>query len=73
MARAKTEVPYARMQRLMKGYGLNGPKLAEVLKCSEPTARDRLKNPENLTLGELWKICQRGHINMDEIREAIVR
>lgn len=74
MARVKQrEIPYAKMHRLLKGYGLDGPRLGEILECSAPTARNKLKNPEKLTLGELWKICQRGHITMDEIREAIVR
>lgn len=65
--------PFAALGRLLKGYDLNAPKLAGILDCSTPTARRRLKEPELLTLGDLVRISQRGHIPMEEIREAIRR
>lgn len=71
MPRVKTpEIPFAKVKRLLLGYGLNGPKLAKVLKCSEPTARTRLDDPSKLTLGELAKISRHG-VPIDEIRESI--
>lgn len=65
--------PFVRMQRLLKGYGLNGPRLAEVLEVSPPTARARLEAPETLTLRDLDRISRRAHIPLEEIKEAITR
>lgn len=62
---------YVRMTRLLKGYGLTAPKLAEVLDVSPPTARQRLDDPSRLTLGDLDRINRFGHVPLDEIREAI--
>ena len=69
----KREVPFAKMQRLLRGYGFNGPKLAEILGCSLGTARDRLNNPGHLTLLELEKINRLGHVPMEEIKNALVK
>lgn len=72
MPRLKTkEIPFVKVKRLLVGYGLNCQALAEVLGCSEPTARSRLNRPETLTLSELDLISRRGHVPMEEIRAAI--
>jgi len=63
--------PFEAVARLIKGYGLTGYALADVMYCSEYTARERLRHPERLTLEELGFICKNGHIPADEIREAI--
>ena len=63
--------PFARMARMLKGYGLNGNKLSTVLECAPATALKKLSNPELLTLGDLRAINLKAHIPMDEIREAI--
>ncbi len=74
MPRIKTpEIPFERVKRLIVGYGLNSPALAEVLGCSVPTARARLNRPELFTLGELELVCRKGHVPMDEIRAAIMK
>ena len=66
--------PYAKMQRLLRGYGLNAPALAKVLGCSEPTARGLLNSrTAKLTLQDLDRINRFGHVPMEEIREAIIR
>lgn len=65
------EVPFVSVKRLLIGYGLNGPALAEILGCSAPTARARLNRPELFTLADLEKINKRGHIPIEEIRAAI--
>lgn len=65
--------PFARMARLLKGYGLNGAKMAKILDRSQPTGKDRIDHPGNLTLEELAVISSRAHIPMDEIRDAIIR
>ena len=66
----KREIPFAKMQRLLRGYGLNGPKLGDVLGCSPTTARVRLNSPETLTLGELERISTHAHIAWQEILDA---
>lgn len=65
--------PFSKMHRLLKGYELDGPKLAAILGVSPPTAKTRLDNPEKLTLDDLDKISRRGHIPMEELRECITR
>ena len=60
------------MRRLLKGYDLDGPKLAAILGCSPPTARDRIQHPEKLTLADLDNLRRRGHIPWDEITQALV-
>lgn len=70
-AKPLTPPRYARMTRLLRGYGLTAPKLAEVLNVTTPTARIRLENPSRLTLGDLDRINRLGHVPIDEIRGAI--
>jgi hypothetical protein len=62
---------YARMTRLLLGYGLSAPKLAEVLDVTPPTARGKLYDPARLTLGDVDRINRFGHVPLDELREAI--
>lgn len=70
----KREQPYAKMQRLLRGYGLNAPALARVLGCGETKARGLLNgNTANLTLADLDRINRFAHIPMEEIRESISR
>lgn len=70
----KQNVPYVKMQRLLKGYGLNAPALAKILDCSEPTARKLLnERTSKLTLGDLDRINRFAHIPIEEIRDAIAR
>lgn len=69
----KTE-PYAKMQRLLRGYGLNAPALAKVLGCGETKARKLLNgNTANLTLGDLDRINRFAHIPIEEIQKSIMR
>ena len=65
--------PWARMSRLLKGYGMTGPRLAAILGVSRPTAKARIDAPGKLTLEELDKISRRGHIPLDELRDCIGR
>ena len=69
----RAEKPYAKMSRLLLGYGLNAARLAPILDVSEPTARKRLDRPELLTLNDLDRINRYGHVPIDEIKMAIVR
>ena len=67
----KISVPFIEMSRLLKGYDLDPPALANVLGCSTPTARRKLASPENLTLKDIRRIHMYGHVPIQEIREAI--
>ena len=71
MPKLKETHNFIEVNRLLKGYGLNAPRLAECLSCSVPTARKKLANPELLTLADIKAVSQRGHIPIDEIRSAI--
>ena len=68
-----TPQPWARMHRLLVGYGMTGPKLAAILGVSRPTAKARIDTPGKLTLEELDLISRRGHIPLDELRDCIGR
>ena len=65
------EEPFAAFKRLLLGYGLNASHLAPIIGRNENTSRDRLKRPETFTLGELRSIALKGHIPVEEIREAL--
>lgn len=65
--------PWAKMHRLLTGYGLTGPKLAEILGVSRPTARSRLDEPGRLTLEDLDRISRHGHIPWNELLDAARR
>lgn len=71
MPRLKQTENFISVVRLLKGYGLNAPKLATVLMCSAPTARKKITNPELLTLGDMKAISQKAHIPIEEVRNAI--
>ena len=65
------EPDFAGLGRTIRGYGYNSVTLAEVLGVSQPTAMRKLKEPEHLTLADLKRIAQRGHIPLDELRDRI--
>ncbi len=69
----KTNIPFADLQQLLKGYGLSGPKLSRVIGCSHVTAKKKIDYPEFLTVGDLDKISRNFHIPMDDIRGAMKR
>lgn len=64
--------PHEAFRRLLRGYELNGPRLATVLGCCENTARAKLEDPGRLTLDDLDKIKRLGHIPAEEIREKVL-
>lgn len=65
------EPDYIKVKRIIAGYGINAPRLAEMIEVTPPTARKRLAEPEQFTLADLKKISQRGHIPFEELRDAI--
>ena len=62
--------PFARLPGVLTAYGWNSRRLADVLKCSMPTARKYMRNPGKLKLEDLVAFNKAG-IPADEIREAI--
>lgn len=71
MPRVKTaSVPFAGVSRLLRGYA-NAVEIADKLGKSYGTAKSRLDNPENLTLGELRRLSMRLHIPKEELMEEI--
>ena len=67
----KREPPFAEVARLIKGYNVNTPQLAEILNCSKTTAALRMREPDRFTLGDLKLICISGGVPADEIKAAI--
>lgn len=67
------EIPFQKMNRLLKSYGMNGNQLGMVLGMSAHAAKRRLDNPWLLTIEDLDKINRFVPIPWEEIREAIVK
>lgn len=65
------DAPLASMGRLIRGYFGSGEQLAAVLGCTGNTARRRLNNPKEITLGEIIILNQRGHISKEELLGAL--
>ena len=64
-------IPGEEFSRLLKGYDLNAPALAQILGCSIPTARKKLTEPGRFTLMDIARIHSHGHISIEELRNAI--
>lgn len=60
-----------KLERLLKGYGLNSVNLGEILDMSHQAAMKRLRDPMLFTLNDLMLVHRRGHIPVDEIVNAI--
>ena len=60
------------MTRLLKSYDICGTTLASALRCSYPTAKKKLDDPSNLTLGDLKTIHRVFGVPVAEIRERVV-
>ena len=74
MPRLKQPEPkFSRLQKTLKGYGLNGTKISPVLRISPVTARKRMKDPQLFTVKDLDALSRHFGIPWDEIRESIVR
>lgn len=67
----KREPPFAEVARVIRGYEINTPQLAELLNCSKTTASLRLNEPDRFTLGDLKIIVTRSDVPADEIKAAI--
>lgn len=67
----KDNTPFVEMTELIRGKGLTPPKLAVIWMCSTPTARDKLNNPDRITLRDLELLHRFGHIGKDAIFGAI--
>ena len=65
--------PFAPVERLLRGYGVTPVLLASYTGSCYNTAASRLNNPGTLTLNELFTICHRAGIPVDELRSCIRR
>jgi len=50
---------------------LSRDELGTIIGKSSQTARTRMKRPEDLSVSELYKICRKQHIPIEELRQAI--
>lgn len=66
----KKKTEFEKVSRLIRGYA-TAPKVAEMIGCSAPTARKKLNNPQEFTLGEIRTICLRAHIPVEDMRGAM--
>lgn len=67
----KPKIPFQKFVELIRGKGINAPRLAIILECCPNTARSKMKNPELFTLRDIKKIQHRGHIQKVDIWDAI--
>lgn len=70
MPRTRGDPPHP-MTQLLRGYGLNGSKLAPVIESSPTTARKKIAEPRYLTVGDLLEINRKWGIPMDDLRRCI--
>ena len=66
-------VKFAKIQQLLRGRNLNGPKIAVALGVTPPTANKKLEHPELFTIRDLDALNRHYGIPWEEIRESIVR
>jgi hypothetical protein len=52
-------------------HGNEAATVANILQCSMPTARKRLREPKKMPLEELLRLTKCLEISIDELREAI--
>lgn len=62
--------PFESMTRLLRGW-TSADELGAAIGKSSATARQRIKNPGDLTLNELAAICKRLHIPKEELMGAV--
>lgn len=66
----KKEPDFIKVGRLIRGYA-TPPKVAEMIGRSVPTARKKINDPRQFTLGELQMICLRAHIPAEDMEASI--
>ena len=70
MPHIKREKLFDAVTRTLKGYG-NASEIGTAIGKSYQTARARLNNPQDLTLGELRLLSLRLHIPKEDLMNAI--
>ena len=66
----KKEPDFIRVTRLIRGYAPVS-KVAEMIGRSVPTARKKINDPRQFTLGELQMISMRAHIPWEAMNQAV--
>lgn len=69
----RADKPFAPVERLLRGYGVTAVKMASITGSCYNTAANRLNNPGTITLNELFLICSRAGIPVDELRSCLRR
>ena len=69
----KSQVEYAAVSRLLRGYGANGASIATALGCAPATARKKLADPKRFTLGDLDCLSRKYGIPFEEVRANITK
>lgn len=64
---------YAKLGRLLKGYGATGASIARAIGCAPGTGKKKLDEPKYFTVGDLGILSAVYGIPFDEIRESIVK
>lgn len=64
---ADNEALVKRIRHGKAEYDLNDTKLSAAVRICRPTFSDRMKKPENFTLGELRRVAKVLHIPLTEL------
>ena len=67
------ETDFAKLGRLISGYGASGASIARALGCAPGTGKKKLDEPKYLTVGDLAVISAAFGIPFDEIRNAMIK
>lgn len=67
----KKDLSFPALVRLIRGYAINGSRLAEILGCSVPTAIKKMEEPKRFTLEDIYSLSITGGIPLNEIKQAL--
>ena len=64
---------HSKLYVLLNGSAANlsRDEIGAIIGKSAQTARERMRKPETLTVAELYAICRKLNIPLDELRQAI--
>ena len=67
------ETDFAKLGRLLKGYGATGASIARAIGCAPGTGKKKLDEPKYFTVGDLAVLSAAYGIPFDEIRVSLVK
>ena len=71
MALLKKDTSFQHLTMLIRSYGINSVKLAEILGCSQPTAMKKLTMPKFMTLEDVVNLSVVGGIPINKVKAVI--